>query len=245
MGVAWKSLEKKGLEKGVEKTEKVGKLTEVKMFLIAGVLAAMGCGQVGAQVGYETVVGNLGTAGTGSELVGGWKLAMAFHTGNFVFRPDGLGATTLKVRVTVSPDAPDAPGFSGAGYSLYLALDGGGQPGTVVRSFVGNGPLMGTETVELSWTRTDFSPHTNYWVILENAGNYDSAVRWDTGSAGTGVGSLGTFVLQPDGASSWNSVPFSQTGYVEVTASVPEPSSAGLVALGLGCWLARRWRGGR
>jgi hypothetical protein len=199
-------------------------------------------GEVRSQTLYEKVVGNLETTGTGSELVATWKLAMSFQTGDFDFRPNpSTGATTFKVSVRVSPDAPDAPAFDGAGYSLYLALDGGGQPGTVMRSFAGLGPLLEPETIELQWTRTDFAPQSRYWVILENAGNYSSAVRWETGGAATGVGSLGSFWLQPAGGSSWSSIS-GDPGYLQVTASVPEPGGGVLMVLGISVVAAARNR---
>jgi hypothetical protein len=202
-------------------------------------------GEVRSQILYEKVVGNLETTGTGSELVATWKLAMSFQTGDFDFRPNpSTGATTFKVSVRLSPDAPDAPAFDGAGYSLYLAQDGGGQPGTVMRSFAGLGPLLQAETIELQWTRTDFAPQSRYWVILENAGNYSSAVRWETGGAATGVGSLGSFWLQPAGGSGWSFIG-GNPGYLQVTASVPEPGVGVLVLLGLGALLMRRRRGRR
>ena len=91
--------------------------------------------------------------------------------------------------------------------------------------------------------------NTSYWLTLKflfvgggaTLANYAN-LPVTTDTATTGSGSLGA--LMQNTGSGWTGLTERAVLQVQVE-SVPEPSSAGLLLLGLGCWLAKRRRCGR
>jgi len=144
MGKAWKSLEKSGLEKGVEKVGKVGKITEVKKFLIVGVLAAMGWAQAQAQGLVETV-GNLGASSTANPTTAftyNKYFAQQFTTGLLNpgdYDQDGnvLHRFSWQLQAALGPFDPDYGSEGGepeveSVYEWSLMSDAGGSPGSLL-----------------------------------------------------------------------------------------------------------------
>jgi hypothetical protein len=250
----------RGLEKGVEKAGKVGKITEVKKFLIAGVLAAMGCGQAGAQFFYETVAGNVGATVDGSSPFAlGNSFAQQFTTGTL--NPgdadqDGrvwhLFTVQLQPGYVFDPDGGDGGDFVAAEtiYEWSLLSSSGGEPGSAVvgpRQFsipaagfhqFSYGALVSAEEFVLQ-------SNTSYWLTIRFAyllgvvsPSMPVLLPLTNSEVQDGPGTLGGLLVSGDG---WGGVLGRMVVQVQVE-SVPEPGSAGLVALGLGCWLARRRR---
>jgi len=266
MGKAWKSLEKSGLEMGVEKVGKVGKVTEVRMFLIAGVLAAMGCGHVGAQ-GLVEAVGNLGAGSTADPTTAftyNKYFAQQFTTG--LLNPgdhdqDGnvLHRFSWQLQTALGPFDP---GYGSEGgqpevesvFEWSLMSDAGGTPGSLLTaagtfSAYNSGITVFYYAASTSFGGFVLEANTSYWLALRflyagagaTLGQYAN-LPVTTDTATTGPGSLGA-LMQKTG-SGWTGLTERAVLQVQVE-SVPEPSSAGLVMLGLGCWLARRRRCGR
>ena len=242
---------KKGLEKGVEKVGKVGKLTEVRKFLIAGVLAAMGCGQAGAQFFYETVAGNVGATVDGSSpFTLGNSFAQQFTTGTL--NPgdadqDGrvwhLFNVQLQPGYVFDPDAGDGGEFVAAEtfYEWSLLSSSGGEPGSAVvgpRQFsipaagfhqFSYGALVSAEEFVLQ-------SNTSYWLTIRFAyllGGVSPSMPvllpLTNSDAQGGSGTLGGLLVSGDG---WGGGLGRMVVQVQVE-SVPEPGTMGSVGLGL------------
>jgi len=254
------------LEKGVEKVGKVGKITEVKKFLIVGVLAAMGWAQAQAQGLVETV-GNLGASSTANPTTAftyNKYFAQQFTTGLLNpgdYDQDGnvLHRFSWQLQAALGPFDPDYGSEGGepeveSVYEWSLMSDAGGSPGsllTAARTFSAYnfGITVFYYAANPVWGDPVIQANTSYWLALRflhvgggaTLGQYANLpVTTDTGT--TGSGSLGA-LMQTTG-SGWTGMSGQAVLQVQVE-SVPEPSSAGLLLLGLGCWLARRRRCGR
>ena len=246
----------------MEKTGKVGKVSQVKKILIAGVLAAMGWGQAQAQV-MVSVAGNMGAAVDGSTpFTGGNSFAQQFTTGTlnpgdadqdgYVWHRFTL---QLQTGYRFDPEEGDGGGFVPVEtfYEWSLLNSSGGEPGSAVvgaRQF--SIPAAGLH--EFSYgalvSAEEFVLHSNtsYWLTIRYASLLGGGspvtpvllpLTMSEGQGGTGT--LGDLRESGDG---WGGVLGRMVVQVEVE-SVPEPSSAGLLLLGLGCWLAKRRRCGR
>ena len=249
---------KRGLEKGVEKVGKVGKITEVRKFLIAGVLAAMGCGQVGAQVVYETIADNLGVTPISLEqqFQAGGAFAQAFQTGSNLSGlgdGDGNGQVLHTFQVHLAPwkvidIIADTTEYAETNFTFQLWSDNSGQPG----SLLNQNPAFSTVKTVSSPTVETFSfqsdpilqPGTQYWVRISAqpisaafatmAGVYST-----TSTSSTGTGSFGT--SQYFDGSSWGGISSRYVMSIQVE-SVPEPGSGALLVLGMSLLVATRRR---
>jgi hypothetical protein len=235
----------------------------MKSLLIAGVVAAMGCGQAGAQLFFETVAGNMGAAVDGSTpFLGGNSFAQQFTTGTL--NPgdadqDGYVWHRFTVQLQTGygfdPDEGDGGGFVPVEtfYEWSLLNNSGGGPGSAVvgaRQFsipaaglheFSYGALVSAEEFVLQ-------SNTSYWLTIRYASllGGDSPVipvllPLTMSDVQGGTGTLGELKESGDG---WGGVLGRMVVQVQVE-SVPEPSSAGLLILGLGCLLAKRRRRGR
>ena len=252
------------LEKGVEKTGKVGKVSQVKKILIAGVVAAMLCVEARAQLFFETVAGNVGAAVDGSTpFLGGNSFAQQFTTGTL--NPgdadqDGYVWHRFTVQLqpgyVFDPDAGDGGGFVPVEifFQWKLFSDSGGEPGASILAGPGYFSVLETGFNEFYYgalvSAGDFilQSNTSYWLGINYAyvaGGLSPSMPvllpLTSSNTQSGTGTLGDLKQEGDG---WGGALGRMVTQVEVE-SVPEPSSAGLLMLGLGCWLAKRRRCGR
>ena len=138
-----------------------------------------------------------------------------------------------------------------------LALDSGGQPGSVLESQIYSGPsLAGEPTTDIvfsGWSVT-LAPGT-YWLELQQSGPVESGFDWlavDTNTPGALVNATGVaghfedrYAQSDDNGTSWNvdtGLPGSDPYYFQINGSVvPEPVTLGLLALGgMGLLVHRR-----
>ncbi len=234
----------------------------MKSLLIAGVLAGMGCGQAQAQV-MVSVAGNMGAAVDGSApFLGGKSFAQQFTTGTL--NPgdadqDGYvwHRFTLQLQpgYVFDPDGGDGGEFVPVEtfYDWSLLNSSGGEPGGAVvgaRQFsipaagfhqFSYGALVSAEEFVLQ-------SNTSYWLTIRYASLLGGGspvtpvlLPLTTSDVEGGSGTLGGLKESGDG---WGGVLGRMVVQVQVE-SVPEPSSAGLLILGLGCLLAKRRRCGR
>lgn len=234
----------------------------MKNLLIAGVIAAMGCGQVGAQVVYETIADNIGvsTNSLQQQYQAGGAFAQSFQAGSnlsTIGDGDGNGQVVYTFRVHLAPyevivDLVNGTvGYVSTNFTLQLFSNStvnGGQPDSLLQSqYSVTETVAGPGVQSFSFQADPFlQPGTDYWVrisaqpisttIYTMAGVYGT-----TSPSSTGIGSFGA-AKYFDGRSWTNSPRYVMSIQAE---SVPEPSSAGLLILGMGCLLAKRRRGGR
>ena len=247
----------------MEKTGKVGKVTKVKIFLIAGVLAAMGCVQAGAQ-GLIEAVGNLGAGSTANPTTAftyNKYFAQQFTTGLLNpgdYDQDGnvLHRFSWQLQSALGPFDPDEGGQPEVEtvFEWSLMSDAGGTPGSLLTasgqlSAYSSGIAVFYYAANPAWNDPVLQANTSYWLALKflfvgggaTLANYAN-LPVTTDTATTGSGSLGA--LMENTGSGWTGLTERAVLQVQVE-SVPEPSSAGLLILGLGCWLAKRRRCGR
>ncbi len=230
--------------------------------LIAGVVAAMGCGQAQAQV-MVSVAGNVGAAVDGSTpFTGGNSFAQQFTTGTL--NPgdadqDGYVWHRFTVQLqpgyVFDPDGGDGGEFVAVDtfYEWSLLNSSGGEPGGAVvgaRQFsipaagfhqFSYGALVSAEEFVLQ-------SNTSYWLTIRYASllgggspSMPVLLPLTTSDVEGGSGTLGGLKESGDG---WGGVLGRMVVQVQVE-SVPEPGSAGLLILGLGCLLAKRRHSGR
>jgi hypothetical protein len=132
--------------------------------------------------------------------------------------------------------------------------DAGGAPGSLLTapgqlSAYPSGIAVFYYAANPVWSDPVIQANTTYWLALRFlylSGGADMAqyatLPVTTDTATTGSGSLGA--LMQNTGSGWTGLTERAVLQVQVE-SVPEPSSAGLLILGLGCLLARRRRRGR
>ena len=238
----------------------------MKRVLIAGVLAAMGCGHAGAQ-GLMEVVGNLGSASTANNsttLTLTKYFAQQFTTGLLTpgdFNQDGNVMHQFLINLNPAL-GPFDPGYGSEGgeppietiYEWTLRGDNAGTPGgSLIGTLNGSVTSPGVATFGYAAlvSAGDYflQSNTTYWLTLrfsnigpgERIGMYAN-LPVTTSTATTGAGSLGA--LQENTGGGWGGLSERMVMQVQVE-SVPEPGSAGLLILGLGCLRATRRRGGR
>ena len=238
----------------------------MKKLLIAGVVAGMGCGQVGAQ-GLVEVVGNLGAGSTANPTTAftyNKYFAQQFTTG--LLNPgdhdqDGIILHRFSWQLQTAL-GPFDPGYGSEGgepevesvFEWSLMSDAGGAPGSLLTapgqlSAYPSGIAVFYYAANPVWSDPVIQANTTYWLALRflyvgggaTLGQYAN-LPVTSDPATNGSGNLGA--LMQNTGSGWTGLTERAVLQVQVE-SVPEPSSAGLLILGLGCLLAKRRRRGR
>lgn len=240
----------------MEKRGKVGKVWVVKKILLAGVLAALGCGQMGAQVVYETIADNLGVTPISlqQQFQAGGAFAQAFQTGSDVSGlgdGDGNGQVLHIFQVYLAPwkvidVIADTTEYAATNFTFQLWSDNGGQPDSLLNPAFSTVKTVSSPTVESFGFQSDpfLQPGTQYWVRISAqpisatfatmAGVYGT-----TSTSSTGSGSFGT--SQYFDGSSWGGISSRYVMSIQVE-SVPEPGSGALLMLGMGGLAAAKYR---
>ena len=227
----------------------------------------MGCAHAGAQ-GLVEAVGNLG-AGTAANASTAFSstnkyFAQQFTTGLLTpgdHDQDGnvLHRFSWQLQSALGPFDPTFGDEGGqpeleSVFEWRLMSDAGGSPGSLLTapgqlSAYPSGIAVFYYAANPVWSDPVIQANTTYWLALRflyvsggvTIGQYATLpVTTDTGT--TGSGSLGA--LMENTGSGWGGLSERAVLQVQVE-SVPEPSSTGLLILGLGCWLAKRRRCGR
>ncbi|MEY5062287.1 MAG: hypothetical protein RLZZ112_251, partial [Verrucomicrobiota bacterium] len=148
-------------------------------------------------------------------------------------------------------------------FEWRLMSDVGGTPGGLLTapgqlSAYPSGIAVFYYAANPVWSDPVLQANTSYWLALRflyvgggaTLGQYAN-LPVTTDTATTGSGSLGALMqatgTMPISSEDWTGLTGRAVLQVQVE-SVPEPSSAGLLILGMGCWLAKRRRssfGGR
>jgi hypothetical protein len=236
----------------------------LKSILIAGVVAAMACLEAQAQVFYETVAGNTGAATDGSSQFYQHKSFVQQFTTGTIQPGDKDGDGRVMHRFTIqlhpgyvfNPNAGDGGGFTPVEtfFQWKLFSNSGGDPGASLLPGLGNISVSGPGLAEFHYAALvsagEFvlQSNTSYWLGINYAyvsGGLSPSMPvllpLTSSNAQSGTGTLGGLKQEGDG---WGGVLGRMAMQVQVE-SVPEPSSAGLLVLGMGCWLAKRRRCGR
>ena len=121
------------------------------------------------------------------------------------------------------------------GLVAELHADAGGSPGSTLASLAlaGVGTGAPADTV-LPGSFFHLSANTAYWLVLGATGSGGFGWAYAQGNAQTGPGSLGGYAYSTDAGASWN--PFAAYDPYNIrvnVSSVPEPSIAGLLLVGL------------
>jgi len=231
----------------------------------------MGCGQVGAQ-GLIEAVGNLGASSTANPTTAftyNKYFAQQFTTGLLNpgdYDQDGnvLHRFSWQLQTALGPFDPTYGPDGGqpeveSVFEWSLMSDAGGTPGSLLTasgqlSAYSSGIAVFYYAANPVWSDPVLQANTSYWLALKFlfVGGSDTLATYanlpvttDTGT--TGSGSLGA--LMQNTGSGWTGLTERAVLQVQVE-SVPEPGSASLLVLGLGCLLAkrrrcRRWMGRR
>ncbi len=226
----------------------------------------MGCGHAGAQ-GLVEAVGNLGAGSTANPTTAftyNKYFAQQFTTGLLNpgdYDQDGnvLHRFSWQLQTALGPFDP---GYGSEGgepevesvFEWSLMSDAGGAPGSLLTapgqlSAYPSGIAVFYYAANPAWGDSAIQANTSYWLALKflyvgggaTLGQYAN-LPVTTDTATNGSGSLGA--LMQNTGSGWTGLTERAVLQVQVE-SVPEPSSAGLLILGLGCLLARRRRRGR
>ena len=232
----------------------------MKRLLIAGVVAAMACGQAQAQ-GLVEAVGNLGASSTANPTTAftyNKYFAQQFTTG--LLNPgdhdqDGniLHRFSWQLQTALGPFDPDEGGQPEVEsvFEWSLMSDAGGAPGSLLTapgqlSAYPSGIAVFYYAANPVWSDPVIQANTTYWLALRflyvgggaTLGQYAN-LPVTTDPATNGSGNLGA--LMQNTGSGWTGLTERAVLQVQVE-SVPEPGSAGLLILGLGCLLAKRRR---
>ena len=184
-------------------------------------------GNLGSESSYNTAEGDpIGNAFDGNDYAQG---------SSFVF-PAYASFTSLRVALSCFASCTDP-------FVVTLSRDAGDQPGVTLEAFtvpagalgplgVNNSPLVLNSVLH-----SNLAAGTQYWITV--MADLDDSIAWNLNSTGDSSAEA----ISTNGGLSWFSPSGNTPGAFDVTGSIPEPGSAGLVlgaGLMLGIALKRR-----
>ena len=193
-------------------------------------------GHISLQAGVTLVSNSANSQSEEDTFFSGYSLFQSFHTGSESATIDGI-----QLQFGYLGNA------SGIGVSVYS--DFGGQVGNLLSSFTPMGPpgMMMYQTFGFAGS-LNVNANSNYWIVLSATGGTDlygnsMPSSWNYAaltSSGAEVGLAGWTLANSHYQGSASS-PTEYSGNpikVSITGSVPEPSTASLLLLGIGGWFS-------
>jgi hypothetical protein len=192
-------------------------------FLLLGILAAGAPSPAYAATIYSTF-----GPGDSYETTAGWTIGGGGQEIAASFSP-GFDATLDSIRLA------QFFVFGTNDFTVYLAADGGGEPGTAIESFFGVPFTEGGILTLPSALNPFLNAGSTYWLVVTAPDLLASWGAWNYNDQG-----LSGFSYRAGG--DWTASTVGETPAFEVngTAAVPEPATLLLLGTGLGAVAARR-----